>query len=218
MSTNVYGDVEKFIQVNNPKGNVIIQTTFTPNRAVSWRGLFSGMENWHTGKPFSDASRKLLSRLTPPFIPEDEAIIFDCGIGGANPYMESGVIRVLQVGYENTTLKDGFFLATESRLIFGNRIKDIVFQTPFKDIKAIYRNEADYSLVLANNSQLEIRLTIPAASQFGLKVLDDAPLSQKAAIAQIERRNVEKAKDFLNIFMGFFNEIADENRRNRVSK
>jgi hypothetical protein len=201
MSTNI----EKFVQIGTVQGNVI----FASKRLIEWRADFGYIDNWRVGTPFSDAARRLLAALNPPFIPEDEALIFDPDIDSRWVAPE---ISVRRVEHRGTSLTEGFFFATESRLIFGYTKKSVAFQISYKDIKAVYNQRSTFTIVATDNSQTLIYLKVPGPSPLAIfAVLSGGG----AGVVAIERGKVERANKFLGLFRAFFDEIVDENQRRR---
>lgn len=188
--------------------------SLTRTAMKQWRDRFSAFYGWEVGKPFGDKSRRLLATLNLPFVPEEEALIFDPGINSTQH-------KVAEIAYKNYVLRDGFFFATESRLIFGNEDlvvegqEGIALQIPYEDIKAIYANGDAYSVALRDGTEARIRTKVPRPSLLGAVAIMGGSPMDKATISRMEREKAESAQDFVATFTGFFTEIADENRQRR---
>jgi hypothetical protein len=188
----------------------------SPDSLSRWRREFSGFDEWGVGKTFGEKSRTLLAALQPSFVPDDEPLVFDPGIN-------SGEYRITEVTFQNIVLRDGFFFATESRLIFGNQDmgignqKGIALQIPYENIKAAYASDDNYTLVLNDGSQAIIRTKVPRPSLLGAVAVMGGSPADRATISKMERAKAEGAQEFVAVFTGLFTEIADENRRRRGS-
>ena len=182
---------------------------FSSSQVTQWR-ILSHLEDWQITKPWREKPRKIVATLDPPFIPEDEVLIFDApvwsGWGGAS-------IRIKEVYHKGKSLKDGYLLATDSRLVFGDSNAKWVSQISYESIKAINTNKDDYTLVLADETQLLIRAKVPRSSLLGtIAILGGSP-RDRATISRMEQNKEEIAQHFVSLFSGFFTEIIDENRK-----
>jgi len=179
-----------------------------------WR-ILSQIPGWDITKPFSDKAKQQLSQLKPPFIPRNESLIFDVGIcnGWGCPDC-----TVTQVVYRNINLKDGYFFATESRLIFGHVKQNIVAQILYENIEAIYGNPGQYSIVLEDGSEVIIRVRIPRPSVMKFLGGIAAPPGVQQDILREQERINASGWNFHNSFSGFFTQIADINRKRRLQE
>jgi hypothetical protein len=180
----------------------------TPDEIAEWRVL-SYVEGWQITKPWGEKFRTLLARLDPPFMPEAEALVFDAPIGGGT------AIRITEIIYQGRSVGQGFLIATESRLIYGDKKAIAAAQIPYESLKAVYAENNAYTLVLTDGSQLIVRAKAPGPSLVAAVALIGGDPHDKPHIAQMEREKARVAQDFANAFAGFFTAIVDENRRRR---
>lgn len=184
---------------------------FLQDGMLRWR-ILAQIGGWEITKPIEQKTRDFFLKFTPPYIPEDEPLIFDTPIGD---HFFSPDARITQVTYQNKTLKSGRFIATDWRLLIYNVDKGLILQTPYERIKALYTDGGDFTLSLTDDTQILIRTKFPGPSLLGFMAIVSAPPSAKAFHADIERNKAKMGEFFVNAFTGFFTEIVDENRRRR---
>jgi hypothetical protein len=210
-----YGDTEKFIQLRDNYGNITIN--FTQKRLTDWRNTFSLLRYWGVGASFDIEKRRQFTKLNPPFILEDEGLIFDTAIGKGY-----SIASLINIRYKNIFLKSGYVLATESRLIFGNIQENIVNQVLYKDIRGVYyeksKDPTTVTLTLSDNAEITMLLKLSQGSVlwdvFAVAVGTVSPTAGDNW-NRGEMNKIAAARAFLDNFIEFFNEIADENRRRR---
>jgi hypothetical protein len=188
-----------------------------PTETSRWRAAFSSFEGWESTKEIGPKTRNLLSKLDPPFVPENERIVFFADIWdkrGGTPEL-----RLNELVYQGKSVKDGWIFATESRLIWVDAKLTPAVQVPYQLLASQYVSNDIWKLVLSDGSEIIMRMRFPGPSAGGqllaVAAILGAPPAAKGHIASMERDKAETAaelrRQFTSTLSGFFNEIIDAN-------
>ena len=172
--------------------------------------VVGGSLGWEPTKTWSAESRRLLAALAPPFLPEDEIILFEAPFWRTdNPF----VVEVMEISSKGQMLKTGFFVATDSRLVIGNGKQQTAFQIPYEEIKALADDGQTFTVFLVSGGELIIKLRIPKVGGWGAAFR--AQFASPAAEMYIQKSRIEQVLTLRANLRSFLNEIANENKLRR---
>jgi hypothetical protein len=135
---------------------------------LEWRNKFSVNSYWKVHPEFGMDSRRVLEKLSPPFYPEDEFMIWDPGIDQVGP---DAIVFINKVVSEQLTLDQGMCFGTDFRVIWGDRSTGVITQLQYSQIVSVERSQRSITLFSKNSKPIEILFSLntqlPANSQPG---------------------------------------------------
>jgi hypothetical protein len=185
---------------------------FSADAVRRWRVL-GEIEGWHTTKQWGPKSREAYAKLNPPFIPENEIMIFMAPI--LNPLVSGTRIYIRELTHQGNKISGGWLTATDSRLIYANDKIAIVVPVLYEQIVAVFTKRSTFTLSLTDGSQLALKMKIPGVDLLGaIVMIGGSPAGPAAATDEKKRQRL--VASFESNFRGFFSEIADENKLRRL--
>ncbi len=183
----------RFLQFKTAEPDLHQRLVIAEDNAQQWQQAFSIVKHWEANRSFDQKSRLVLSRLAPPFFPEDEILIFDPGV---SPNTHTSIVHIKRVTSSRLTLSMGFFFATASRLVWGNRLQGTVGQVHYGELAKIERGAETYTLHLMAGETVTLTLhtPVPAESSSGRASATSLPLDDS------RRQSV----DLIGYFEDFF--------------